>query len=71
VVDALDERIYGWAQTPTEEDPMEKEEAHNPGEPEFGEHQEEAPHNPGEPTFGEESEEEEQRQEEEAKEADS
>ena len=24
---------------------------HNPGEPEFGEHDEEAPHNPGEPSF--------------------
>lgn len=29
---------------------------HNPGEPEFGEHDEDAPHNPGEPQFGEEQE---------------
>ncbi len=25
---------------------------HNPGEPEFGEHDEDAPHNPGEQQFG-------------------
>jgi hypothetical protein len=24
---------------------------HNPGEPEFGDHDEDAPHNPGEPKF--------------------
>lgn len=24
---------------------------HNPGEPEFGDHDEDAPHNPGEPVF--------------------
>ena len=24
---------------------------HNPGEPEFGEHDDDAPHNPGEPQF--------------------
>ena len=24
---------------------------HNPGEPEFGEHEDDAQHNPGEPTF--------------------
>ncbi len=30
---------------------------HNPGEPEFDEHQEEeAPHNPGEPQFGDDQE---------------
>ncbi len=53
---------------------MEREEQHNPGEPEFGEHQEEAPHNPGEPTFGDEPEPEDQERpdpREEAAEADS
>jgi hypothetical protein len=34
---------------------METEE-HNPGEPQFGEHDPDAPHNPGEPQFGEEEE---------------
>lgn len=29
---------------------------HNPGEPEFGEHDDDAPHNPGEPTFDPEEE---------------
>ena len=29
---------------------------HNPGEPEFGEHQEDAPHNPGELQFGDDEE---------------
>jgi hypothetical protein len=33
---------------------METEE-HNPGEPEFGEHEEDAPHNPGEQEFGDEA----------------
>ncbi|MDP9385972.1 MAG: pyridoxal-dependent decarboxylase, partial [Actinomycetota bacterium] len=31
---------------------MEREPEHNPGEPEFGEHEDEAPHNPGEFEFG-------------------
>ena len=36
---------------------MTEREQHNPGEPEFGEHDPDAPHNPGEPQFGDEDEE--------------
>ena len=31
---------------------MERGPEHNPGEPEFGEHEDDAPHNPGEFEFG-------------------
>jgi hypothetical protein len=35
---------------------MEDHPKHNPGEPEFGEHDKDAAHNPGEPQFGGEQE---------------